>query len=272
MNETVYIVCTRSAVSASALVYMMNQSPDFYHVAHNDIWLSEHSNEFGVAATLNDWWNIPDELDEYHKGVRNAETLEYGNVRRLCQQWQDLNTGRNIALFSHAKNAQQIEQDTQDLPVKFVSTLAGPNFEKFIGLWIKREYNTIMNDYESFESAIYNALDIQYGRDKWNPAQQTITMNDWLVGDFYSKLNITPAPIDIWRKQYLFRNDFNSVLPDDHVVTRIRNILQILNTQTTDYFTAKKLLYAILHTAKGKTRDADWDSITQTAKQLIGLY
>ena len=54
---------------------MINQSPGFYHNVHNDVWLSETSNQFGIAYTINDWWNIPFDFTAYDKSVRNADVL-----------------------------------------------------------------------------------------------------------------------------------------------------------------------------------------------------
>lgn len=278
MSNQVYIVCTRSAVSASTLVYMINQSPDFYGVCHNDLWLKEYSNEFGMAATINDWWNIPDEFTEYNKTIRNADILTVDQVTNISAQWQSLNTGRNIAVFSHATNAYDIQQATQHLPVTIVSTHAGDDFTKYVNLWIKREYNTIMNDYESFEIALYNVLDIIFDRHAWQRADMDLYVDNWL-GDvtIYSKLGIAPASIELWKRQYLLKNDYYSELPLDHTVSRIKSILDAtLANVTTDpatrYFEAKKLLYAVLQSTRGFNSSGNWQDIINIAKKDIGLY
>ena len=57
MNQ-IYLVCTRSAISASALTYIINQSPQFYNVVHNNLWLDEAGSKFKDATVINDWWNV----------------------------------------------------------------------------------------------------------------------------------------------------------------------------------------------------------------------
>jgi len=53
MNQ-IYLVCTRSAISASALTYIINQSPQFYNVVHKNLFLQEDGDHFDTAKIIED--------------------------------------------------------------------------------------------------------------------------------------------------------------------------------------------------------------------------
>ena len=132
------LVCTRSAISASALVYMINQSPDYYNTSHNNLWLNEISDKFGVAHTLNDWWNVPLSFTAYDKSIRNADVLDLKQLEHLSDNIKDINISKNIALFTHATNPAEIEKIASDhsLPINVVTTNMGHNSHYFVTSWL----------------------------------------------------------------------------------------------------------------------------------------
>ena len=82
MNQ-IYLVCTRSAISASALTYIINQSPQFYNVVHKNLWLDEAGSKFKDATVIEDWWNIPKTFANfYNHDVRNNE-----NIKLRCKTY-----------------------------------------------------------------------------------------------------------------------------------------------------------------------------------------
>ena len=97
MSDKVYLLCTRAAIMASAGTYVINSSPDFYNLVHNNLWLEEHSKEFGVAHIIDDWWNVSDALKEaYNADFRNTNELEEQDLVEVCEVWQAQNTGKHI--------------------------------------------------------------------------------------------------------------------------------------------------------------------------------
>jgi len=209
MNQ-ITLVCTRSAINASALTYMINQSPDYYHNVHNDVWLREVSEQFGIAYTLNDWWNVPLEFTAYDKRVRNADVLTLKQLEHLSDQTQEINLGKNIALFTHATNHKMIETwvKTYNLPITVVTTVMGDLCHHYVGSWLKREYNEIMNDWKSQEEGWNNLARQRLNDSNWI-SSNTICMNDWLNNTkaMYNQLKITyPSGIDVWVKDYRYRN------------------------------------------------------------------
>ena len=185
--NTIYLVCTRSAITASALTYIINSSPDCYNLSHNNLWLTEESEWFGTAHIINDWWNVNDHLKNngYDAEFRNTDRLTEQQLLQLNQTWQEMNTGKDICLFTHARNVSEIIKikNLHCLPVKVITTKMGQGSYQFLSGILRREFNTEMNDYRDLLSAwdhIYNQLT---GQDFFWEADSEVTfqMRDWLL-------------------------------------------------------------------------------------------
>ena len=231
------LVCTRSAISASALVYMINQSPDYYNTSHNNLWLNEISDKFGVAHTLNDWWNVPLSFTAYDKSIRNADVLDLKQLEHLSDNIKDINISKNIALFTHATNPAEIEKIASDhsLPINVVTTNMGHNSHYFVTSWLRREYNQIMNIWEDQERAWKNLMNHRTVKDSQWKSNIVLEMQDWLIDPslIYKKLGINANHnIDIWLNEYRDKNgiDINSTIDECRHENNIGNItkLQVL--------------------------------------------
>lgn len=218
--KQLYLVCTRSAISASALVYLINQSPDFYNVSHNNLWLNEVSDQFGTAHTINDWWNLPQSFSAYTADIRNADELDLLNLESLSANFAQCNLNRNLALFTHARNPRQIQQlaDQHQLPIRVISTIMGDGSHLFVPSWIKREYNSIMNPWQDFEHAWRHLANQRTMQDtKWSDSDLVLSMSDWLLDSavLYNKLGIAAnADANIWLAEYRTKN---SILTDVNI-------------------------------------------------------
>lgn len=220
--KTLYLVCTRSAISASALVYTINQSPDFYNTCHNNLWLSETSTQFGTAYTLNDWWNVPLSFSAYTANIRNASALTLADLHQLSQQFQQSGIQRNLAVFTHARNPEQIQSLAQQhsLPIRTVSTIMGPGSHVYVPSWIKREFSTIMNPWQGFLPAWQHLANQRIVQDTvWSRNACVLQMSDWLDADpqVYNKLGIAPAAdINQWLTEYSDKNSIPAHVDPDH--------------------------------------------------------
>ena len=216
MNK-IYLVCTRSAISASALTYVINSSPDFYNLCHNNLWLEEHSETFGTAHIINDWWNVSDQFKTatgYDKVIRNTEALDEDELVQLARGFEELDLGKNICIFTHARNLEEIREirDKHDLPIVLVSTVIGKDSYYFMSSWLRREYNELMNEYDNiFSSWQYLYTQRIFNDDMWSDHMDHVfKMYDWLKRpDYvYDTLGVAQNKhMKIWTDQYLLRND-----------------------------------------------------------------
>jgi len=218
MNK-IYLVCTRAAISGSALAYIINQSPEFYNTQHNNVWDEETNDSFGTAYTINDWWNLDDAIAnklQYDVVFRNTQQLTDTQLINLCKGFNDLSLGKNICLFSHANNIKQIKNciATHQLPIVVVSTLFGDKCGMFINSWMKREYSNEMNKFiDLFDSWEYLFTQRINNDIEWKKyADFSFSMHDWLLDTHkvYTNLNIKAcSDIQQWTKQYLDKNNSN---------------------------------------------------------------
>tara|TARA_B110001454_G_scaffold30512_1_gene29774 strand:+ start:1551 stop:2417 length:867 start_codon:yes stop_codon:yes gene_type:complete len=181
----IYLVCTRSAITASALTYIINQSPQFYNVVHNNLWLDEAGSKFKNATVIEDWWNIPDTFAKtYNHDVRNNENIKLKTLQNLCNEWGSLHTGKHIALFTHATNTVDIInwRNKHKLPIKVITTIMGNSCYNYMDLFLKREYSNEMNKFVNLFDTwkyVYNqflAQDVIWAEH----SDYTLAMNDWL--------------------------------------------------------------------------------------------
>lgn len=241
MNK-ITLVCTRSAISASALVYMINQSPDYYNISHNNLWLNEISDRFGTAHTINDWWNVPNDFSSYTKEIRNADVLSLKQLEHLSDNIKDINLGKNIALFTHATNHTMLNDwvKTYNLPVNIVSTIMGSSSHLYVTSWLRREYNNIMNDWDTEETAWYNLLHQRTVKDIEWTGSKTLSMHEWLIDPLvmYNKLNIQPCnSINLWLEDYKNKNGIVDDFDNDTywseeyrgTMTKIAVMLRLVN-------------------------------------------
>ena len=216
MNQ-IYLVCTRSAISASALVYIINQSPQFYSVVHNNLYITETGSEFSDAIVIEDWWNIPEEYEKstYTHDVRNNEHMELDTLRSLSDNWAKLETNKNLALFTHATNTADIIKwrNEHNLPIVVITTTMGLQSYKYIDLFLKREYSDEMNKFISLADTWkyiydqYSSMDLHWAKH----ADAVLAMDDWLGTPVtaYKKLGIEENHnIKFWVREYLTLNGY----------------------------------------------------------------
>lgn len=213
MNQ-IYLVCTRSAITASALTYIINQSPQFYNIVHKNLWLKESGSDFDEATIIEDWWNIPNEFNSiYNHNVRNNEDMTLSRLKAICSGWKKLRKNKNLALFTHATNTSDIMKwrDEHNLPVIIITTTMGKDSYKYMDLYLKREYNDEMNSFVSLQKTwqhVYNQYLIQDV--KWSEyADHTFSMDNWLESPavVYNELHIEQNyNIDAWVKEYKILN------------------------------------------------------------------
>lgn len=222
--NTIYLVCTRSAITASALTYIINSSPDCYNLSHNNLWLTEESEWFGTAHIINDWWNVNDylKINGYTVDFRNNDRISEQQLLDLCDTWNSMATGKDICLFTHARNVQEIMKirDEHQLPIKVITTYMGVGSHQFLTGVLRREFNTEMNDYQDLLSAwdhIYNQLTTQ--DNFWTKYSDiSFKMHDWLINTskIYQSLGLTENKnISLWCYQYLLFNDMNEEFETD---------------------------------------------------------
>jgi len=215
MNQ-IYLVCTRSAISASALTYIINQSPQFYNIVHKNLFLQEDGDHFDTAKIIEDWWNVPSMFSAYNPDVRNNENIKLETLQNLCNEWQKLQTGKHIAFFTHATNTADIMKwrDEHNLPITVVTTIMGNNCYKYMDLFLKREYNDEMNEFINLFEAwkhLYNQFLAQ--DTMWSEhADVVLAMDDWLDNPsvVYHALNIFPNNnVQTWIDEYKVDNQYH---------------------------------------------------------------
>lgn len=285
--KKVYLVCTRSAITASALTYIINQSPDFYNLSHNNLWLEEHSEWFGVAHIINDWWNVSDQLRAgYDPEFRNTIELTRDQLHKLVDTWNASPSNKNICLFTHARNTEDIIRIAAEdnLPIVVITTCMGPNSHHFIEAFLKREYNDEMNDYEDFHSAwkyIYYQLTAQdnYWREHYD---YNFEMRDWLHTPeiIYSTLGVAPCvDMHLWTDQYRkFNNaydmvEFTTAHMPDSVIKRLQFLTYVFNTYTAhEKNTSLRIKFAILLYQSYNNQDtASIEELVDYVAKTIGL-
>jgi len=213
--KEIYLVCTRSAITASALTYIINCSPDFYNMSHNNLWLEENSEHFGKAHIINDWWNVADEMRKaYDPDFRNNIVLSEEKLIALVEEWRTFPTTKNICLFTHARNTADIMHYVQknNLPVKVITTIMGDNSHHFIEAFLRREYNDEMNEFdEQFEIWKYIYYQLSTQDEVWQESYDyCFQMSDWLhkPSSLYTTLNVQNCTdISSWTNQYLRWNN-----------------------------------------------------------------
>lgn len=264
MTDKVYLLCTRAAIMASAGTYVINSSPDFYSLVHNNLWLEEHSEEFGVAHIINDWWNVSDAVKEaYNADFRNTNDLEEQDLVEICEVWQAQKTGKHICLFTHATNMKEIIEirDRLDLPMVVITTQLGLNSTDFIEPMLRREYNPIMNDYKGLDAAwehTYNqiiALDPFWAEH----ADYTFSTDQWLntPNDLYDDMGIARQPnIDKWTFQYKLFNNVEPLEKDCIIYSR------------PDSYIVKLLTYFLTQ----NVHNVDKDKQQEFCEVLLELY
>jgi len=250
--KKLYLVCTHSAISASALTYMINQSPDFYNVTHNNLWLSE-TGDFGHAATINDWWNIPDNfLKYYNKSIRNAKVLSVDVVQELVNKFNESTINKNLAIFTHAENSSELSTFLPKGSV--IQTTMGRNFYPYVQLWLKREYNNIMNKFIDADNA-WTKLGARYIEDMHeNSDAILINVDTWLKGNPFSHLGIKENESAFtWRSEYLTKNNFtdvNTFIEDNSILARLTSHMMILEKVL--YTSGKLAAVKFMHMTKSQ--------------------
>lgn len=281
MNQ-IYLVCTRSAISASALTYIINQSPQFYNVVHNNLWLDEAGSEFTNATVIEDWWNIPNSFARvYNHDVRNNETMRLSTLQNLCNSWDTLSTGKDIALFTHATNTQDIMnwRDEWDLPVKVVTTIMGNNCYNYMDLFLKREYSDEMNKFVSltdtwkYVQSQFSSNDVTWAKH----ADFVVEMHNWLGDplDTYVSLGIASNQnMNTWVAEYKMKNnheewDINRAGIADKLKTLSYIYQHYHNTFNTD--PGKKLFsLAILNSVRFNDEDiTDVQQVIDKTQKII---
>ena len=258
--KELYLVCTRSAITASALTYVINSSPNFYNMSHNNLWLEEHSEHFGKAHIINDWWNVHDSISKaYDPDFRNNIVLSEEKLIAIVDAWNEFPSNKHLCLFTHARNTADIMHYTQknNLPVKVVTTIMGKNSHHFISAFLRREYNDEMNTFDDvFEIWKYIYYQLSHQDDVWQESYDyCFQMSDWLHNptDIYTTLGVeTCVDMGIWTEQYLKWNDSNSLVNpqdamfNDNVVTRMELLTWAFNNATNLYNSSEKIKFAIL--------------------------
>ena len=232
MNH-IYLVCTRSAISASALTYIINQSPQFYNITHHSLYIDEDGEGFSKAVTINDWWNIPHDFAKiYNHDFRNNETMSLDALKELCDSWT---IDKDIALFTHATNTQDIMRwrDEFNLPIKVITTIMGKNCFKYMDMYLKREYSSLMNEFTDLFDTwkhIYNqflTIDTIWASN----ADYVLEMNDWLASAevAYNKLDITQNKhIAQWINEYKMYNSYTELdLNKNDIQNKLKTICYI---------------------------------------------
>ena len=287
--KTIYLVCTRSAVTASALTYIINASPDFYNMAHNNVWLEEHSEWFGKAHIINDWWNVHDFIAGeygYNEDFRNTIELTEDQLGKVVDSWDKFPSDKHICLFTHARNVNEIMQYAadNDWPVKTVTTTMGENSHHFISAFLRREYNEEMNSFEDlFEVWKYIYYQLTAQDNFWQESNDyCFQMSDWLHSPqtIYSTLGVAHATdIDQWTSQYLRWNNSDDIVAptncklSDKIEQRMLFLTWAFNTHITKEMTsADKIMFAILlFRLYNKDYTVEIDKLISDAKKTLGF-
>ncbi|OUW75565.1 MAG: hypothetical protein CBD74_14370 [Saprospirales bacterium TMED214] len=272
MNR-LYLVCTRAAISGSSLAYIINQSPDFYNVPHNNVWEQEACDTFGTAYTINDWWNLNDNITSalcYDQQIRNTEAITEQQLVKLANGYKELELGKNICLFVHARNIGQLKSYIlkHDLPIVIISTLMGKKCGTFINSWIKREYSNEMNKFNNLFDTWEYLFTQRVSRDKeWaKHADYTFTMYDWLVDTqkIYDKLSIAEHnSINDWTTYYLKRNnsEVESLKDTCKKLSTMLQLYDILESQHAEHHDKITLCYNLFELVHASTEHATVESL-----------
>lgn len=265
---------------------MINQSPDYYNVSHNNLWLNEVSDKFGTAHTLNDWWNLPLSFSAYNKDIRNADELTLAQLKHLSDNQNDINLQKNLAIFTHATNHKTIEEliQTHNLPMNVVTTTMGESSHLYVTSWLRREYNTIMNVWDNEESAWHDLLHQRIVKDKQWTSNCTLQMHEWLLDPMlmYTKLNITPCKdMNIWSKEYCTKNgiinEFDNDLywSDEHrgTITKLSVMLRLVNDllKSGVSINSTQIYAKRFYEEHIKDWSISWKELDQKVKSFIGL-
>jgi hypothetical protein len=259
----IYLVCTRSAISASALTYIINQSPQFYNVVHNNLWLNEAGSKFKDATVIEDWWNIPKSFEKtYNHDVRNNENIKLETLQNLCNEWENLHTGKHIALFTHATNTADIIKwrNEHELPITVVTTIMGENCYHYIDLFLQREYSNEMNKFVSLFDTwkyLYNQFlsqDVTWAEH----ADVVLAMDDWLNDPAvtYFALGIFPNHnMKIWVEEYKMANGYEEWnLSLTSTTNRLKTMCYIFGKYESLFqYTQEKRLFALATLESGKS-------------------
>ena len=259
----IYLVCTRSAISASALTYIINQSPQFYNVVHNNLWLNEAGSKFKDATVIEDWWNIPKSFAKtYNHDVRNNENIKLETLQNLCNEWENLHTGKHIALFTHATNTADIIKwrNEHELPITVVTTIMGENCYHYIDLFLQREYSNEMNKFVSLFDTwkyLYNQFlsqDVTWAEH----ADVVFAMDDWLNDPAvtYFALGIFPNHnMKIWVEEYKMANGYEEWnLSLTSTTNRLKTMCYIFGKYESLFqYTQEKRLFALATLESGKS-------------------
>lgn len=285
--KKVYLVCTRSAITASALTYIINQSPDFYKQIHNNLWLEEHSKYFGTAHIINDWWNVSDRLKTvYNKDFRNNDEMEEQTLIDLCNVWDSIETNKHICLFTHARNTDDIikYRDKNKLPIVVITTLMGERSYPYIPAFLKREYNDEMNDFEHWLSAwvyTYNQVIVQ--DTVWREhCDVAFEMDDWLnkTWTIYDTLDVTRCEdINLWVHQYLLSNnsideaDYDTINYKTNEMNKFKQLMYMLTQHGKEFkMDQERAMYALMlyHMMQEQSINST-DEFVKEAKHRLGL-
>jgi len=258
MNK-IYLVCTRAAISGSALAYIINQSPEFYNTQHNNVWEEETNDSFGTAYTINDWWNLDDDIAyklQYDVVFRNTQQLTETQLVNLCKGFDEISLSKNLCLFTHARNIQQIKSyvNNNNLPIVIVSTLFGDKFGMFINSWMRREYSNEMNRFvDLFDSWEYLFTQRISNDQEWKKhADFSFSIHDWLLNTqkVYDNLSILPCDnIKVWTEQYLNKNNSDVTLHKNtsESLSTLMTLFDLLHKNFDDKVLLCYNLFELLH-------------------------
>lgn len=227
----VYLVCTRAAISGSALTYIINQSSDFYNHCHNNLWAIEKNDTFTDANTINDWWNIPPQFKQYTTSIRNTNKLTEQQLHDISFGWQELAIDKNICIFTHAENIEEIISivNEYNLAIKIVTTRFGENFYKYIDMFLSREYSVEMNIFEDiYDTVSFIALQYKNDLTYYNDNCVSFEVDDWLgnTDKIYKDLNVTNAShINVWVNHYREKNKIDSMIWDTSSKSTVLKII-----------------------------------------------
>lgn len=272
--KTLYLVCTRAAMSGSALTFMINQSSDFYNVAHEDLWNLETSDRFGEAHIINDWWNIPMQFKPFYThDIRNTQHLTLEQLQSISDGFQQCEIPCNIAVFTHAANPKEIEEMSKDMPVKVVSTQFGYHFSPYVKMWLKREYNQGMNEYENLKQAWYYLVTQIIRFDRNYDTELSLTMDDYLNDSktIYKKLRIAPGRSELWLDNYLKKNSFFNVIETNSTAHKLQTLCDSLES-VKDFSLLSKQKFCMLISQNLTDSVKNYESIHKQAKDRLGLY
>jgi len=235
MNQ-IYLVCTRSAICASALTYIINRSPLCYNVVHNNLWLDEAGSKFSNATVIDDWWNIPTAYaTTYNHDVRNNEHMKLDTLRSLSVDWEKLNTNKSIALFTHATNTADIIKwrNEHNLPITIITTIMGAGSYKYMDMFLKREYSDEMNKFVSlFDTWQYVYSQFSSMDPTWaKHADVVLAMDDWLddASATFMSLGIEhDYNIKLWLAEYKMKNGYEEWdLASNNIASKLKSLSYI---------------------------------------------